>query len=894
MFEILTRAPLRKLHFPLFVFVSLVLFGALSPIEIPVTSASFPFFQVGRSVALYTQRDGLAGNFVTSVIVAQGGAVWVGTTGGATRIQNGRWTDFMHLHGLGADWVTSLAAAPDGRIWFGTQGGGLSVFDGSSFSSYDISKSPIPSNFVTAVAADPRGTIWLGTLSNGAAKFDPASNRWTLYELPNDSITALTIDQNGLPWAGTDGAGAFSFDGSKWKHVDLPGSGQVSRVESFPGQGILIRTRDGQFGFDGDKWGEAELPVQVLQAASELSIPPDQIAGSASDSEGHIYVATPRGLGVLTLPSAAPLNPPRPLPVVLVHGWTVSAEDDIQDSEFRFLQQYAQQDGIPVYYARGIDPKNTLFENAARLRDDLAQVEQSTGSSKVNVIAFSMGGLNARAYLESSIYQGDVNRVIILGTPEAGVDIWNPILAQQIVQKPEEPSAIELSPEFAALFNQTHAARKGIPYDLLAGDARKQPQMEFIADLPADDGLIGVGSALSLVGAGVRRAVNADLHAFEPSAIPFDLTSYLYPADTYTRYLRNALRDATNAPIGSEVASPTSLSIPGLPGPGNHTPVVTTRLRASETVTQTVTLDASTHARFIAYFPGGDLDLSLKGPDGKTYSSSGTSILQQAAGKAQNGALALKADIANFFGYSLSGTAPGNWSLVLTRKDNGTAPLDVTTYVDLDAARRLDAGVNRNNIRLGESVTITATVSLPTPDLNLSARIAVPAAQPGGAFSYVDLPLTNNGGGAYSAFFTPPRGGYYPVFVTATAPDFARGTEFLFAVNPGGARLRPGPSVVIQRDGSGRISALEFDVEFDAQRADNFALGASLNSANGDSIERFTTPVQAASGANTVTLKFDGSALTSPGPYSLDLTLLDTTWAAVQVDEIKNAATVQP
>ncbi len=896
-----------RFHFSaLFLASSLLLIG-LSPtgyIGVPQsnTGAALPFVISDEpSLATYTTRDGLAGDLVTSLAVAKDGAVWVGTTMGATRIEQARWTTFTHVHGLGDDWITAIAIAPDQRIWVGTQSGGISVFDGNKFTTFTISNSALPSNFVTAVAIDSRGTVWIGTLSAGVASFDPAVNRWTRYRLADNSVTALALDSQDLPWVGTDGGGAFRFDGKLWTGAAVPGSGQVKRIESDPGQGIVITTNDGRFKFDGKTWVKA-VPLALLeQTARALSLDADQIGELAGDGRGHIYVATPRGLSVWTTSPAQALEPPRPLPVVLVHGWTVSASDEIQDSEFRFLKQYAEDDGLRVFYARGISPKNTLFQNAERLRDDIAAVKKTTGADKVNLLAFSMGGLNARAYLESSLYQNDVNRVIILGTPEAGVDIWKPILAEQIIQKPDQPSAIELSPEYSRLFNQAHAPRASLPYDLLIGDARNQPLLDFIADLPPNDGLIGVASALSLVGSNVRHAVDDDLHAYDPTATPFHLTSYLYPRDTYDRYLRNALRDPTNAPLGSEVET---LSLPlqngeqvGVErqtGEGNHTPVFTAPLASGETVTRTVTLDVNRHARFLAYFPGGDVDLTLTAPDGKVYSSTVGSIVQEASGTANGGAIGLKADIASFVGYSFAPAVPGKWSLGLKRTDKGAEALDVTTYVDLDADQRLNAGVNRASVRLGESVTITATLSARVPDVKMTARIAIPAPKLGDPFTFVDLPLLDHQDGLFLNTFTPPRGGYYLVFVNASGAGFARGGEFVFAVNPGGATLQPAPAAHIERDSSGQIKSITFDVAIEVQRAGKYALGANLRGVDGQIAARVAVPVDVSQGAGRAAISFDARDLISPGPYTLDLVLLDTSWAALEIDGAEDVATVQP
>ncbi len=851
------------------------------------------------SLQTFTTRDGLAGNFVTSLALASDNSVWVGTANGATHIENSRWTTFTHVHGLGDDWVTAVAVAPDQRVWFGTHSGGVSVFDPAAkkFTTYNISNSSLPSNFITALAVAPNNAVWVSFQSAGIVRFDPNSQQWTHFDLANNSVTALASDARGTLWAGTD-SGVFQFDGTRFTHIEVSGAERVKQMRFADDGSLILTTAQGRFRLAGNNWTRVELD-ELAQVANVLALEQNEIVSVVQDKNERIYFATPRGLGIADSTSSAVTGPAQPLPVVLVHGWTGPASDEIQDSEFRFLKEYAERDGIRVFFAKGISPKNTLFENAEHLRDAIAEVKKATGAFTLNVVAFSMGGLNTRAYLESSLYADDVNRAIIFGTPEAGVDIWKPILLQQIIQKPDEPSAIELAPEYASLFNATHAARANVPYDLLVGDARKQPLLEFIDDLPPSDGLIGVASALSLVGANVRHQVSDDLHAYEPTAVPFQLTSYLYPRNTYERYLRNALRDPTNAPLGSEIAvPPLPLAEEGVTR--NHTPVVTQKLRAGETQTRTMVLDENNSARFIAYFPGGDVDLSLMAPDGKIFDTSSGSLLDRVLGKKSDGAIGLKADIANFVGYSVQHAASGKWSLVLKRKDKGTQPLDVTTYADLDAAQTLRANVSTNNATVGTPISIKAKLNTVTLSARVTARVAQPAATAGSAFIFTDIRLFDDGhhddgaasDGVFANLFTPTRGGYYPVFVEAVGSDFARGTEFLFAVNPGSARLGKLSTGRVVRFSKDEIEGFAFGLEVVATRAGKFAVGVTVRDARSEIAARISTPATLMTGSNHISVLIPASALATRGPYSLDLNLLDANWAALQIESAPNVATI--
>ncbi len=62
-------------------------------------------------------------------------------------------------------------------------------------------------------------------------------------------------------------------------------------------------------------------------------------------------------------------------------------------------------------------------ENALKLRKKIQEVKNLTGFGKVDLVAHSMGGLVARYYVENRSYEGDVDKLIMLGTPNGGATI---------------------------------------------------------------------------------------------------------------------------------------------------------------------------------------------------------------------------------------------------------------------------------------------------------------------------------------------------------------------------------------------------------------------------------------------------------------------------------------
>ncbi len=64
--------------------------------------------------------------------------------------------------------------------------------------------------------------------------------------------------------------------------------------------------------------------------------------------------------------------------------------------------------------------RNSNVLTGNQLQSKIQEIKEKTKSSKVNLIAHSMGGLVARSYIEDKNYANDVNQLITLGTPHRG------------------------------------------------------------------------------------------------------------------------------------------------------------------------------------------------------------------------------------------------------------------------------------------------------------------------------------------------------------------------------------------------------------------------------------------------------------------------------------------
>lgn len=68
----------------------------------------------------------------------------------------------------------------------------------------------------------------------------------------------------------------------------------------------------------------------------------------------------------------------------------------------------------------GYDWRNSNVATADLLKEKIDEVKEACACTKVDLVAHSMGGLVARQYLQSDVYENDVDQLIFLGTPHRG------------------------------------------------------------------------------------------------------------------------------------------------------------------------------------------------------------------------------------------------------------------------------------------------------------------------------------------------------------------------------------------------------------------------------------------------------------------------------------------
>lgn len=137
-----------------------------------------------------------------------------------------------------------------------------------------------------------------------------------------------------------------------------------------------------------------------------------------------VHVSNLAGSGNSTVVSVAvnPLEPPGSVPVVLVHGWCGSPTSF---GEMARLLGESLTVAEPFDYrllTQGPSPV-TIEELANLFAGHVRNVLETTGATQVDVVAHSMGGLIARAWMAGMSfvpYEGQIRKLIMVGTPNYG------------------------------------------------------------------------------------------------------------------------------------------------------------------------------------------------------------------------------------------------------------------------------------------------------------------------------------------------------------------------------------------------------------------------------------------------------------------------------------------
>jgi len=248
----------------------------------------------------FTTRDGLPGNYVSSIAVGPDGSVWI-AAGGAARYDGERWQS-VTAQGLTFNQsVSKIAISPSGEPWIVMDGSVYVVHQNGTWDVYTKSHGLI-SPSVQDIAFEGNGTVWIGT-QDGLNRIRP-DGTWDTYTkthgLAANNVEAIAIDHNGNRW----------FGGGDWD----PAKGYVGGVtELTPGGNWITYTKADGLADEGvhaividsvgNRWFGTDQGLNRFSTSgtwttwSENSgLPNLGIPGLAVDANDHVWIGTYGGL----------------------------------------------------------------------------------------------------------------------------------------------------------------------------------------------------------------------------------------------------------------------------------------------------------------------------------------------------------------------------------------------------------------------------------------------------------------------------------------------------------------------------------------------------------------------------------------------------------------------
>lgn len=204
-----------------------------------------PFPSIGFVVCFLRQRDG---------------TLWIGTLDSLVKVQHGVLSGFTKRDGLAGNWTSSLYDDQQGGLWIGSKQGGLTLFKNGKFTSYDT-RIGLLSDEIDCVLGDDQSGIWMSS-GNGIG----CAKRQELEDYAAGKIRKI----HSISYGSTDGIKSDAWL-SDW---------QPSGLKAYDGH-IWFATKGGAAMIDPGGFAKNKLaPTMLIEnvIADQLPVSPDSFA----------------------------------------------------------------------------------------------------------------------------------------------------------------------------------------------------------------------------------------------------------------------------------------------------------------------------------------------------------------------------------------------------------------------------------------------------------------------------------------------------------------------------------------------------------------------------------------------------------------------------------------
>ncbi len=280
-----------------------------------------------RPLAVYTTRDGLAGNDVTRLFEDSRGDVWIATFAPGREVLT-RWD------------------RETGRFHRYSEGDGLPEL-----------------NAVTAFCEDSAGSLWIGFRDSGVARY--REGRFTMFTvkdgIPEGWVMAIHLDRVGRLWisASSERGGLCRVDDPNAEH---PRFKVYSAQDGLASNNVRMLTEDLQ----GRIYADTIRGVDRLDPQTGLvkhytiadGLSAETLYSVFGDRHGRVWFGTFQGLSQITPGPDRPTTPPpvfisRLLIAGVDHPLSVFGESEVASSELNSNQNQIQIDYFGLSFAAG-------------------------------------------------------------------------------------------------------------------------------------------------------------------------------------------------------------------------------------------------------------------------------------------------------------------------------------------------------------------------------------------------------------------------------------------------------------------------------------------------------------------------------------------------------------
>ncbi|HKR58856.1 MAG TPA: two-component regulator propeller domain-containing protein, partial [Pyrinomonadaceae bacterium] len=167
------------------------------------------------NVRLYTKKDGLVDNRISSLLETRDGHLWIGTANGLAEYDGASFRSYDSRNGLSGTQITSLLEDRNGNLWIGTQSDGLMKLTRNGFTAYGVTDDKSLTNIYN-VFEDDAGNLFVASGDWSLSQITSKEVISARLNMPAETQTAwlsrvILRDRAGEIWAVTDGLGVFRF-----------------------------------------------------------------------------------------------------------------------------------------------------------------------------------------------------------------------------------------------------------------------------------------------------------------------------------------------------------------------------------------------------------------------------------------------------------------------------------------------------------------------------------------------------------------------------------------------------------------------------------------------------------------------------------------------------------